>query len=136
MSLKQTAGVGVSESDAERKIKPPTPVTEMRSQACKAKAKTAARTLGRTMTDQSDVFTAHSKVPIAPGELGIRYDRFATETACHGPIAFTAKANQVNAGDEDHPFSGPDHAGLQQQENRSGDADLADAVKRQHEPVL
>ena len=61
---------------------------ETRSHACKESAKTAERLSFAPWLTRA-VLTAHSKVPMAPGELGMRYDKFATETACHGPIAST-----------------------------------------------
>ena len=54
-----------------RKMIPPAPVTETSIQAWMARPKTAACAIDAPWLT-SEVLTAHSKGPMAPGELGIR----------------------------------------------------------------
>lgn len=53
-----------------------------------------------------------------------------------GADAVGDEAYEVRGGDEDHALARPDDGGLDEEQDRPGDADVTEAVEREENPVL
>ena len=53
-----------------------------------------------------------------------------------GADAIDRQAEEIDGGDEDHAFAGPDDDGLKEKQERAGDAEAAGGVEGESDPVL
>src|SRR6185369_1021118 len=91
--------------------------------------------LGRAVADERGL-DGPLEGPDCSGGTGDEVGEVGNRDGLPGAYTIGGETDEASGGDEDHAFAGPDDERLHEKQKRSEYANLADALKRQQEPMF